>query len=273
MTVFEPQSVYYSPAKINLFLRILSKRADGFHDIFFVLQSISLFDVLHVSKADEDKFICSDSSLQNSSNLVIKALNLFRDYTGIDEAIAIRLKKNIPIESGLGGGSSNAATLLWALNDIFKAHLSKEEMMSLAEKLGSDVSFFFSKGRALCLGRGEIIKDLLPVKRSFSFWIAKPNFGMSTKEVYRKYDDIGSDVGCINDLEKSAFFVEPRLIEVKRRLLSNGFRRVVMTGSGSGFYCFGEPLCKDLEGIMLYPVNNLYRSSESWYQTDVIQNP
>jgi len=263
---------YYSPAKINLFFRVLNKRLDGYHDIFSVLQAVNIFDVLQMEAKEEDLFICTDPSIANSNNLVLKALKVFRRETGIEDPLSIHLEKHIPMEGGLGGGSSNAATMLWALNEFFATSIPIDTLMMWGGSLGSDVPFFFSKGRAICLGRGEIVKDILPIKKKFSFWIAKPDFGVSTKEVYEKFDDLDILPGQINQLEQSAFAVMPKLAMVKKQLLDNGFRRVVMTGSGSGFYCFGNPQNMHMEGITLYPVENIDRPFDQWYQPCSVVN-
>ncbi len=109
----------FSPAKVNLFLRVVSKRADGFHDLSSVFQTISLGDTLTFELCDHDVLTCSDAKLPvNDSNLIMKAVKLFRRNTGFQSGFKIHLNKKIPTESGLGGGSSNAATTLWACQQL-----------------------------------------------------------------------------------------------------------------------------------------------------------
>ncbi|NGX63602.1 MAG: 4-diphosphocytidyl-2-C-methyl-D-erythritol kinase, partial [Candidatus Anoxychlamydiales bacterium] len=152
---------FYSPAKVNLFFKILSKKQDGYHDIFSLNQAISLFDVLYFKKAKKDIFFCyNNKDLKfDETNLIIKALNLFRDKTKIKDSVEIYLKKNIPIEAGLGGGSSNAATTLFALNELFQKPLTILELIELSKNIGADAPFFFSKGSCFCKNIGDIFED------------------------------------------------------------------------------------------------------------------
>src|SRR3990167_2918479 len=109
----------FSPGKINLFFRVLAKRSDGFHQIASLYQAIDLFDILTIERAELDSFTCTDPKLScDHSNLISKALTLFRTHFSLDFGIRVHLEKRIPMEAGLGGGSSNAATLLWGVNEL-----------------------------------------------------------------------------------------------------------------------------------------------------------
>ncbi|MBT7461660.1 MAG: 4-(cytidine 5'-diphospho)-2-C-methyl-D-erythritol kinase, partial [Waddliaceae bacterium] len=153
-----------SPAKVNLFLKVVRRRDDGFHDIVSLFQTISLEDRLTFSFSEKDKVSCSDPSIPTDGrNLVNKARDLFRKKTGTDATFDIAIEKNIPAEAGLGGGSSNAATTLWALNTLAGNPATHDELREWASELGSDVAFFLSHGTALCTGRGEKIKELPPL--------------------------------------------------------------------------------------------------------------
>jgi 4-diphosphocytidyl-2-C-methyl-D-erythritol kinase len=268
-----------SPAKLNLFFRVLRKREDGFHEIVSLYQAVSLFDEIHLEFSLIDSLSCTDPTLDlGSSNLVMKALHLFRQTTKITDPIHAHLKKRIPVEAGLGGGSSNAASMLWGLNQLFGAPLSFEELICLSEKLGSDVPFFFSSGTALCEGRGEKIKNISPFP--FSAWVAKPFFGLKTPLVYQHTNCSLLDLtdpyealnriknnkdGFFNDLEPAAFSLEPRLVDVKRKLIAAGFETVVMTGSGTAFFCLGSSNPELLSDVNFYFVENAQRKSDAWY--------
>lgn len=140
----------HSPAKINLFLRILHKRADAYHELASLFQTVDLSDILHLSLSETDSLVCSDKTLAvDSSNLIIKAANLFRKKTGIDQGLSVHLEKKIPMEAGLGGGSSNAATTLYGFNELCGRPATEAELISWASEIGSDVSFFFLKARPI----------------------------------------------------------------------------------------------------------------------------
>lgn len=146
----------FSPAKINLFLRVVSKEPDGYHHLSSLFQAISLGDTLIMERASTDQLTCDHSFLPTDhSNLILKAIKLFRQRTGCEQAFKVHLIKRIPIQAGLGGGSSNAATTLWGCNQLAQTNLSDSTLMEWGTELGSDVSFFFSQGTAHCTGRGE----------------------------------------------------------------------------------------------------------------------
>lgn len=268
-----------SPAKVNLFFRTLRKREDGFHEIASLYHTINLFDEIHISKSKIDSLDCSDASIPTgANNLIWKAANLFRKKTGVADHFSFRLKKNIPIQAGLGGGSSNAASVLWGLNQMHQSMLTLEQLMGLAAHIGSDVSFFLSLGTAYCTGRGEQIKELnaLP-KQSFS--IVKPSYGLSTPKIYQaidlnvlenrdSFDALeGFKKGCtpaFNDLESAAFKLEPRQKKLSDELKKN-FDHVTMTGSGSAFMCWGDPKTLLSSNLIVFPVDLIRRLKNDWY--------
>lgn len=263
-----------SPAKVNLFLKCLRKRDDGFTDIISFFQAIDLFDIISIELSSKDRFTSSDLSLQNSkSNTVTQSLNLFRSKTQLDFYVHIHLKKNIPAMAGLGGGSGNAATVLWALNKLTNSNLSDTQLSQWGAEIGSDIPFFFSNGQALVRGRGEIIEPC-DRKQKFSAWIAKPNFGLSTKDVYKAFEfsadepfSVPSSDNLIffNDLEIPAFKLAPNLQQIRNGLQKLGFSQVVMTGSGTAFFCIGDVVSPQYPGILFYQVKDTYRSSSTWY--------
>lgn len=245
----------YSPAKINLYFKIFGKRPDGYHEIETLMQAIDLVDILHFTLGKEGVTCPSIPE----DNLITQAIELFRSKTGWKTPVRIKVEKNIPMEAGLGGGSSNAATTLFALRELSGLSIPTDTLAKWGSELGSDVPFFFSFGKALCTGRGERLENTSAVTPS-SLWIAKPPFGLSTPKVFGR---VKSFIQTLNDLEPAAFEVEPRLEQSKAALHALGFEKVVMTGSGTAFYCLGTPQ-GSFEGTLL-PVKALERKADGWY--------
>lgn len=278
-------SSYYSPAKINLFLRVIRRRPDGFQELASLFQTISLCDILDIKPIEHnshDQLTCTDPTIPtDDNNLVLKAVNLFRRKTGLTFHVDIHLTKNIPHQAGLGGGSSNAATTLWALNELLNSPATLPQLMEWGAELGSDVPFFFSSGIAYCTGRGEIIQSMPPLPKT-PVTIVKPKEGLSTPLIFKALDlneTSKTDPQLIldsfytnapiyvNDLETPAFKIMPRIGQLKIELLEKGFETVLMTGSGSAFFCIGEkvkfPL--DLHIKTEEKVHFLVRQNDSWY--------
>jgi 4-diphosphocytidyl-2-C-methyl-D-erythritol kinase len=273
---------FYSPSKINLFFKVLKKRSDGYHEIASLYQIISLCDIISLEQAEEDELLCSDPSLAcDASNLVLKALALFRKKTGILNHFKIYLEKRIPMQAGLGGGSGNAATTLWGMNRLLGCPASEEELCQWSSELGSDVPVFFSQGAAYCTGRGEILEPCEPKGLPDFFWIAKPKMGLSTPLVYQhcnvsslpERDPLLSlqsfyneTKDYYNDLEFPAFQLLPNLRGLKEDLFKLGFSKVVMTGSGTAFFCIGDVKTPVLQSIDFYKVQPLSRKDQGWYE-------
>lgn len=278
-----------SPAKINLFLKILGKRPDGYHEIASLFQAIDLCDTMHFKLSQEDTFTCSDPSLPtDENNLVIKARELFRRKTGRNNPVSIQLQKNIPHQAGLGGGSSNAATTLWALNQLCGTPATAEQLAAWGAEIGSDVSFFLSQGTAYCTGRGEKLLPL-PSLNAQNVWIVKPPVGLSTPKVYSglklevenqskqfsvdaeallvKFTSQKSNdkLPVFNDLEAPAFQLAPELAELKQKLETFGFSNVLMSGSGSAFFCLGDGNLPALASLNTYNCKFINRSPGKWY--------
>lgn len=273
-----------SPAKINLFLRIMKRRPDGYHELASLFQTIDLCDEIQLKSAEQaehDVLTCSDPALPTDhSNLVIKALQLFRRKTGLAKKFVIHLQKHIPQQAGLGGGSSNAATILWALNALCGHRVSVGKLAEWGAEIGSDVPFFLSHGTAYCTGRGEILRPMDAPQGLSSLWIVKPLEGLSTPQVYGKFDVSqaekrdpeqaltsfysGSPV-YFNDLESPAFSVMPRLAMLKQQLLDAGFSHVLMSGSGSSFFCLGDASPPSLEDCTVYKTRFINRPANTWY--------
>ncbi|MDO8567480.1 MAG: 4-(cytidine 5'-diphospho)-2-C-methyl-D-erythritol kinase [Dehalococcoidales bacterium] len=151
-----------APAKINLTLEVLGKRADGYHEIRSVMQEIGLCDTLDFEASREFNITSDMPEWKASESLVAKAANLLREATGCGQGANIEVKKQIPLTSGLGGDSSDAAATLRGLNTLWKSGLSPQRLMELAPRLGSDVAFFLHGGTALAEGRGEKLTSLPP---------------------------------------------------------------------------------------------------------------
>lgn len=271
----------FSPAKINLFLRIVSKRSDGYHNLSSLMQTISLGDTLSIESHTHDYLTCSDPSIPtDKSNLVLKATELFRKKTGLNHFFKIHLIKRIPQEAGLGGGSSNAATTLWACNQLTKSNIPLSLLKHWSQEIGSDIPFFFSHGSAYCTGKGESVYHL-PALPSRSLWVIKPNGGVSTPEVYKRVK-ISNDHNekllrrdlekflmgfspCFNDLETPAFEIKPDLLALKNNLMANGYDTVSMSGSGSSFFCFGEGKLPQGSQLQSFSARYVNRCLNSWY--------
>ncbi len=225
-----------TPAKINLNLKVGEKREDGFHPIESVMQSISLFDTLTITLNRDEKITLSGNNPNipyNEKNLVYKAIQAYFEELGeMMFGVDVYIEKNIPTEAGLGGGSANAAGLLYGLNLLMNEPFTKEELLKIASKIGSDVNFCFVGGTKLCKGRGEILEDAEFVKRKVH--LVKPkNFGVSTKVAYEMFDNLKEKSNIDNDLE-FAIMKEFEEIEYLHNL------GLQMSGSGSCFFTFDE---------------------------------
>jgi 4-diphosphocytidyl-2-C-methyl-D-erythritol kinase len=179
-----------APAKINLVLEVLAKRDDGYHEIRSLVQTVSLCDVLSFELADRTSFECTEPSLQTSDNLVVQAAELLRKVSGYDKGAKIKLTKRIPWGAGLGGGSSDAATTLLALNGLWELKLATSDLVELAARLGSDVPFFIHGGTALVEGRGERVKPLVTSIQSWFVLLLPlmPRIPGKTQQLYSRLD-------------------------------------------------------------------------------------
>ena len=176
-------------AKVNLFLEIIKKRSDGYHEIRTVFQTISLADELILEKTDEGIIInCQDNNIPcDENNLIYKAAKLIKEISGYNKGINIILKKNIPIAAGLGGGSSDGAATIRGLNKLLKLNLTSSEMLEAAATIGSDVPFLLEGGTVLAEGRGEKLIKFLPTP---DLWVVviKPEISVSTGWAYKQWN-------------------------------------------------------------------------------------
>src|SRR6266704_4386739 len=177
MTIKLQAMQVFAPAKINLSLKILGRRDDDFHEIETLIVPISLCDEMKIEKKEGGiEFRCDDPSVPMSDdNLVIRAAKSFFVATKLEPAVSIELKKKIPHGAGLGGGSSDAASVLLALNELFETKLSPEALAKMAAAIGSDVPFFIFESAASCRGRGELVTPIQS-REKLSILLLKPAF-------------------------------------------------------------------------------------------------
>lgn len=245
----------HAPAKINLFLQVLGKRTDGFHNINSLMQAITLFDRLKIEKIDEPECkITLSGDLRSTAienNLVTRAYELFKKEFGLKSGIKVDLEKNIPIAAGLGGGSSDCAATMIAINLIFELRLSNPELANLSLRLGSDIPFFFSRGQALVSGRGEITEETeFPI--NYKIVVVSTGISVSTAQSYealklsltthrnpyrlKSYSGFEgffeSLEGIGNDFEAVQFLLYPELVTFRESLLQSGAKLARMSGSG-----------------------------------------
>ena len=195
-----------SPAKINLYLRVLGKRADGFHDLDSAFQLIDLYDNIEMSDTDSSEVIieCEPSIIKSEDNIILKAINdLKKDYK-INNGIKIKLQKNIPIGAGLGGGSSNAASILLGLNKLWDLDISYSEMIKRGKNLGADVPFFIHGQNAYVSGIGDQFRSKEFIQEKYV--LICPNISISTKEMF-EYHSNKIKLSSAEDLEMQNSFL------------------------------------------------------------------
>ena len=249
----------FAPAKINLILRILDRRPDGYHNLWSLMQTVQLEDALELSLSDNHSTItlrCDEPSLKtDASNLVYRAAAAVLEGAGRTVGLDIVLAKRIPMGAGLGGGSSDAAATIMGLNRLLNLGWSTEKMAHLGQTLGSDVPFFFSAPSAIVEGRGE---KVVPVQITGSRWVmlVNPGFPIETKWAYQQLSvsrtgvqplsDVHAGLGktcelsweevfqaAENDFEATVFKAHPDLYKIKQRLLADGAETALLSGSGA----------------------------------------
>ena len=248
-------------AKINLFLDVLSKRSDGYHDIQSVMQSISLCDLLLFEKHQIGIEVSSnwDEMPGKSENLVFRSIELLRKRypEKMDCGVAVHITKNIPVAAGLAGGSADAAASIRAMNLLFSLGLDVDEMIDAGREIGSDVPFCLIGGTAIARGRGDLLTPLEPIKGAWVV-VAKIDGQISTHEIYCEYDESGKRtdisiesfcdelnaskngealVNMRNVFEPIATSRYPQIADLKAAALESGAFAVAMTGSGPAIFC------------------------------------
>jgi 4-diphosphocytidyl-2-C-methyl-D-erythritol kinase len=256
---------FKTPAKVNLGLHIHKKRDDGFHELESLFQMVAWYDEVELEETQGNvELFCDTPGIPNDeTNLVVKAARLLQNrYPGKCGGVQITLKKNIPSGAGLGGGSGNAAGVLLALNIIWNLKIPRDDLISMASELGSDVPFFLMSPCAIGTGRGEILQS---VENQISFYILMiyPGFPISTPWVYEnlklkltkpknnisilknfilrsEFAQLGA--ALYNDLEPVVFKRYPEILRVKNDLLNSGAGGALLSGSGSTvFGIFDNP--------------------------------
>lgn len=233
-------------AKVNLSLKILGKRDDGFHALETRMAPISLADKLSFFEAETYQLECSEPGVPlDESNLVTKAVRIFQRETGVACCWRVVLEKNVPHGAGLGGGSGDAAAALRALNRLENTGLSQQKLAEMAAEIGSDVPFFVYDSVCDCAGRGELVE---PVEwpHKVEALLLKPSFGVSTPAAYKSWSTSKNICGVdyssqrlswgklVNDLERPVFEKYRFLAEMKMWLLAQPeVEAAMMSGSGS----------------------------------------
>ena len=266
-------------AKINLGLRVIRKREDGFHDIETIFHRINLFDELTLEPSPKAISItCSNPSVPaDENNLCWKAVETLRSALGTGKGAAIHLKKNIPIGAGLGGGSSDAAAVLLSLPTLWNTPVDASTLAGIAMQIGSDVPFFLHNRSAYAEGRGERLQF---ISLALPYWIllVTPPIHISTAWAYRElsrgtrydvqpakfYDGATCKVARIstlmqNDFEDVVFPIHPEVAEIRKQLLAQGATFALMSGSGSSvFGLFEDVAAADNAGKFFrkkYPIS------------------
>ncbi|MFQ5597011.1 MAG: 4-(cytidine 5'-diphospho)-2-C-methyl-D-erythritol kinase [Nitrospiria bacterium] len=263
-----------APAKVNLYLRVIGRRTDGYHDLLSLIQMVGLYDRVHFSEASDGirLEVAGNRLPSDASNLVYRAAGLIQQEIRAEKrpekGVFIRLDKTVPIAAGLGGGSSDAAATLIGLNRLWSLGWSRERLEALGACLGCDIPFFFHGPTAWVSGRGEIVQPVGPV---FAGWIliVHPDIAVSTASVYERYDrgigltnaEQGPNITRsdrdrppvdvllsrpVNDLEGITCSDHPELEKIKTRLRDLGAEGVMMSGSGPSIFGFykNETLAK-----------------------------
>ena len=256
-----------APAKVNLILRVLDRRPDGFHNVWSLMQTVGLEDLLTIRVSHEHaeiRLTCDDASLSvGPSNLVFRAADAVRREGGLSCGVEIHLAKRIPMGAGLGGGSSDAAATIQGLNQVLHLGWTPARMAEVGQQLGSDVPFFLYGPAAIVSGRGEVVR---PLRLEGSRWVVlvNPGFPVDTKWAYHQLsstrktvEPLSESLGrliagkqaswndvvewAVNDFEAPVFTAHPVLADVKEELLAEGAEMALLSGSGATvFGVFGD---------------------------------
>ncbi|MBM01892.1 MAG: 4-(cytidine 5'-diphospho)-2-C-methyl-D-erythritol kinase [Chloroflexi bacterium] len=211
----------YSYAKINLVIEILSKLKNGYHDLRGIYQNISLRDEITIKESDKDSVDMGSGLIAEEDNIVYKAIKNFKRAYNLNDSFKVVISKNIPVSSGLGGGSSNASSVIMGINNILKLNIPVEELSLFSSKLGSDLPFFFKGGTCFVEGLGERVYKLNNLRNEFVY-LYDPQIDIKnkTKKMFRSIDSIDYTDGCLTQ-------------KVKRKIQKNEYLK-----SGDYFNCF-----------------------------------
>jgi 4-diphosphocytidyl-2-C-methyl-D-erythritol kinase len=270
-----------APAKINIGLKILNRREDGYHNIETTLSTISLGDKIMLEKIDKGiEIICPSLKISVEENLCYKAAKLFIETYGLEQGVKITVQKNIPVGGGLGGGSSDGAGVLKGMRELFNINVTDEDLMKLARNLGCDVPFFIKGGAAIARGIGDKLKFFKLPKMNLVIYY--PGYPISTKWAYEEYDKSNLTTGIEtdnilmgkkkkertgfninNDFEKVVFKFHPDLLDIKTNLLANGAYMVSLSGSGSCLYAVVDENVKKKVIKYLSGIGAMYFEAET----------
>jgi 4-diphosphocytidyl-2-C-methyl-D-erythritol kinase len=262
-------------AKINLTLEVIGKRDDGYHQIASVMQAVDLCDTLSFQPGEHFYLDCNIATLVSPNNLVFRAAKLLQDFTGKNKGAAISINKTIPLASGLGGGSSDAAATLQALNEVWELNLTLDNLGEIASNLGSDIFFFLhGGGTALIEGRGDKVTPLPSLPKTWVVLMKPPidvpnktsgmyaslvtshfTHGEATQRMIKQLElrERITPYACYNVFESVAFSRFAVLEEYRRRFLSAGAGEVHLAGSGPTLFALvedeaqGKEICHKLE--------------------------
>lgn len=265
--------IEYPCAKINLGLNIVSKRSDGYHNLETVFYPVRIFDKLCIEKVDTKENGNTSCSLSvdginiegdSQDNLVVKAYELLKNHYPLLPDISVKLTKNIPTQAGMGGGSSDCAYMITALNRMFNLGMSVTYMQTLASKLGADCAFFVNPVPSFATGIGEKL-TLVDIDLSkYVLAIVKPPLKISTKEAFSRITPKRPSKCCmdiitqpletwkkelVNDFEQSVFSLYPEVEYIKQTLYDTGAIYASMSGSGSAFYGIFDKRPDEIENI------------------------
>jgi len=276
---------YLSPAKVNFFLRVIGKRSDGYHELVSLMSPVSLYDSITICfNSDKIQVKCAHPQVpDDETNLAYRAAEVFFKAAGINGGVDIFIEKCIPIGGGLGGGSSNAATVLMALNRWYQKPLSEKQLRELALLLGADVPFFILQKTALVTGIGEKLMPL-NIRIEFPLLIVYPNVSVSTAWAFKnlnlnltinKIDAIKANLifryqsstidwlqDIQNDLEQVTFKKQLILKKIKKKLIELGALASVMSGSGScivGIYADQNSCQNAFETIKTHSTHEVFQ--------------
>jgi len=270
---------YKSNSKLNLGLQVLNKRNDDFHNLESIFVEIDLSDELFFQKSDHFIFTSNNQSLlQSNNNTIIQAYQNLKSLAEIDQPYSIHLSKNIPMGAGLGGGSSNAATTLKVLNNLWKLNLSSDELFKIASKIGSDVPFFINGKNQFIKGKGDELNPLSELKLAkYYIIIIYPNIHINTKWAYQslkkglevpkrhnKFLDSNYQVNwqlLKNDFESVVFSTYPEIGEIKEKLISRKVLYAGLSGSGSTVYGIFNSKEDAISTSSLFPSYKTYLTS------------
>ncbi len=245
-------------AKINLALDVFNVRDDGYHDIKSIMIPINFYDELEIRVVDVDEYICNKPYIKfNEKNSIIKMIDIVKDKYNINDHFYINLRKSIPTQAGLGGGTSDAGSALRILKKLYRLDLSKQEERDICVAVGADVLFNYYNKAAVVEGIGDIITPI-EVKKKYHVLLVKPFKGVSTKQAY---DNLNMDIcdhpnidilkmsleegTCIdglmsNSLEQPSLLLNKDVKIIKDLLIDNGCKNVLMSGSGSCVFAISE---------------------------------